>query len=286
MPKAISSDERRSSRLSVVGAEQTLIAADEGPPVEVVNPDGAGDIVLICEHAGNLVPRSLNALGLDRDVLSSHVAWDPGAAEVARLMADRLDAPLILQRFSRLVYDCNRPPDAEGAMPARSEIFDIPGNTGLTDAARQARTEAVYRPFQASVASVLERATELGKTPAMVTIHSFTPIFHGKPRSVELGLLHDRDARLVDSMLDLAAKPGAPLVRRNEPYGPEDGVTHTLQLHAIARGLPNVMIEIRNDLIDTSAQQMAMATRLADLVTEGVARLASIETPRNPGTAR
>lgn len=274
------------SCLQLVRTEAPLIAPDEGPPVEVVNPDGSGEIVLICEHAGNLMPRSLHALGLDNEALLSHVAWDPGAAPVARLMATLLDAPLILQRFSRLVYDCNRPPDAESAMPAKSEIFDIPGNVGLTDAARQARTEAVYRPFREKVAWALDRVTRRGRTPAVVTIHSFTPVFHGKRRSVELGLLHDIDARLVDAMLDASADWQDLVVRRNEPYGPEDGVTHSLRVDAIARGLPNVMIEVRNDLIETRSQQSAMAARLAGLVTNALGGLPPIETPRKAGAAR
>ena len=283
VPKAVSPDEQRQSLFSVVGAEPPLIAANEGPPVEVVNPDGAGDIVLICEHAGNLIPHSLNALGLDQDVLESHVAWDPGAAPVARSMAALLDAPLVLQRFSRLVYDCNRPPDAEGAMPARSEVFDIPGNIRLSDAARAARVDAVYRPFRASTATILDRMVEAGKTPAVVTIHSFTPVFHGKPRTVELGLLHDADTRLTDAMLEASADWPDLDIRRNEPYGPGDGVTHTLRVDAIARGLPNVMIEVRSDLIAEPRQQSAMAARLAGLVREGLGRMPSIETPRNLG---
>ncbi len=272
--------------LGMGGAETPLMAANEGPPVETVNPDGAGDVILICEHAGNLVPHSLNGLGLDQKVLESHAAWDPGAAPVARLMADMLDAPLVLQRFSRLVYDCNRPPDAESAMPAKSEIFDIPGNAGLTDAAREARTEALYRPFRAGVAAVLDRLTAIGKTPAVVTIHSFTPIFHGQRRSVELGLLHDVDARLTDAMLAASADWPDLDIRRNEPYGPEDGVTHTLQVDAVARGLPNVMIEVRNDLIATAHQQSAMAARLAGLVGEGLDRLASSAARQMLGAGR
>lgn len=277
-------DER--SQLRLVGAEGPLIAADEGSPVELVNPDGSSEIVLICEHASNRVPRSLHGLGLDDETLSSHVAWDPGASPVARLMAAMFDAPLVLQRFSRLVYDCNRPPEAESAMPARSEAFDIPGNVGLTSEDRAARTEALYRPFREKIASVIDGVTQLGRTPVVVTIHSFTPIFHGKRRSVELGLLHDVDTRLVDAMLEASATVGDLVIRRNEPYGPEDGVTHTLQVDAIARGLPNVMFEVRNDLLETDAQHAAMATRLAGLVKAGLGRLPPMETPRQAGAAR
>ena len=252
--------------LSPINIEGRLIAEDEGPPVEIVNPCGRGDVVLICEHAGRLVPRSLNGLGLDRETLMSHVAWDPGAAPVARDMARHLDAPLVLQRFSRLVYDCNRPPDAESAMPAQSEIFDIPGNVGLTPAARMARTDAVYLPFRDAVASVIDQRIEQGSLPAVVTIHSFTPVFHGRRRTVELGILHDADSALADAMLEASTGWTDLVVRRNEPYGLEDGVTHTLKIHAIERGLSNVMIEVRNDLIKSHDHQSAMALRLAELV--------------------
>ncbi|MGI9419884.1 MAG: N-formylglutamate amidohydrolase [Geminicoccaceae bacterium] len=254
-----------------------MIGADEGPPVEVIDGAAGADVILICEHASSLVPASLNALGLDQDALESHVAWDPGAAEVARRLARSLEAPLILQRFSRLVYDCNRPPDAESAMPAQSEMFDIPGNVGLDEAARSARVAALYLPFRESVAELLDRQIGQGAAPAVVTIHSFTPVFHGRRRSVELGILHDADARLADAMLEASADWPDLEIRRNEPYGPEDGVTHTLQVDAIPRGLANVMIEIRNDLIATAEQQTAMAARLAGLITDAVRQVSAAD---------
>ena len=170
--------------LQLVGAGAPLIAPDEGPPVELVNPDGSGEIVLICEHASNLVPRSLQALGLDDQALFSHVAWDPGAAPVARQMVAMLDAPLILQRFSRLVYDCNRPPHAESAMPEKSEVFDIPGNVGLTAEEREARTDALYRPFREAVASVIDGMT--GAWP--ITGGGHDPLLHpGLSRQAAIG---------------------------------------------------------------------------------------------------
>ena len=107
--------------------------------VEVINPSGRGDFVLVCEHASNTVPAALNNLGLTGDVLDTHIAWDPGALRVARAMARLLDAPLVAPRVSRLVYDCNRPPDAPHAIPLRSEAVDIPGNAGLGEHERRER---------------------------------------------------------------------------------------------------------------------------------------------------
>jgi len=282
-------DETAGSHLRVaeenLDEAEALIGRDEGAPVEIVNADGNGDVVLISEHAGKLIPRTLDGLGVDPEVRSSHVAWDPGAEPVARHMAALLDAPLVLQRFSRLVYDCNRPPDAESAIPARSELFDIPGNAALSDAERRLRTNALYRPFRKHVAALLDRRTQQGKSSAVVTIHSFTPVYFGKPREVELGLLHDADSALADAMLVAASGWQDLVVRRNQPYGPEDGVTHTLQVDAVARGLLNVMIEIRNDLIETPDQQAAMAARLADLVGISLMRLPMNQGLRDYGTA-
>ncbi len=265
---------RAAPTLRTVNAVPSLLGPEEGSPVEIVNAGGHSDMLLICEHASNRIPASLGELGLDDEVLQSHAAFDPGAEAVARLMAAALNAPLILQRFSRLVYDCNRLPSVPSAMPAQSEIYDIPGNAHLTAADRAARTEALYMPFHQAVSDHLDLAAAAGLHPAIVTIHSFTPIFHGRTRDVELGLLHDRDARLVDSMLGFADEPGVPVaVRRNEPYGPEDGVTHTLQRHALPRGLLNVMIEIRNDLIRDRAGQAELGQGLSRMVSLALDRL-------------
>ena len=260
--------------LKVVGDVRPLLTADEGSPVELWNPAGQADILLICEHAANRIPQTLADLGLGAEALDSHIAWDPGAAPVARMMSAALDAPLVLQRFSRLVYDCNRPPQAPDAMPAQSEIFDIPGNAGITAADRQARIDGIYAPFCRTVADWLDRSIASGRRPAVITVHSFTPVFHGHRRTVELGLLHDVDPRLADAMLALCRDVDDLDIRRNEPYSAEDGVTHTLQLHAISRGLLNVMIEIRNDLIRDQAGQRRLADRLSTLVDQALGQAA------------
>jgi predicted N-formylglutamate amidohydrolase len=217
--------------------------------VETVNPNGAAPVVLVCEHASNFIPPEFADLGLDREVLQSHIAWDPGALPVALRLSALLDAPLVASRISRLVYDCNRPPHAEGAMPARSELYAIPGNEGLSPEDRAERVRRFYDPFRTTLSECLDSRIAAGRAPVLVTIHSFTPVYFGKPRMVELGILHDRDSRLADEMFASLAGEAGWVVRRNEPYGPQDGVTHTLAVQALPRGLRNVMIEIRNDLI-------------------------------------
>jgi len=240
----------------------------EGEPAIVVNPNGQSAIVLVCEHAGRIIPRRLGSLGVAEDDLRKHFAWDIGAEGVARKLSSTLDAPLVLQRFSRLVYDCNRPPESPSAMPVIGESTPIPGNEGLSAQQRLERIESVYRPFHAAVSAVLDARAAANKPTILATIHSFTPVFKGNRRNLHLGILHDRDARFADRMLAVLGRTSDIVVKRNEPYGPKDGVCHTLNLHAGARGLLNVMIEIRNDLIEADKGQSEWAERLAKTLRE------------------
>jgi len=233
----------------------------------LTNARGTSPILLVCEHASRKIPLEFEGLGLTPDAQISHVAWDPGAFEMAAHMARILNAKLVTSTVSRLVYDCNRPPESPGAMPSKSEVFDIPGNQTLTDAQRADRVLRFYRPFQSLLSKTIA-ATET--KPVLVTLHSFTPVYQGARRDVEIGILHDTDARLADQMLTIAAKHTPLNVQRNSPYGPQDGVTHTLKEHGIENGLMNVMIEVRNDLIATVAAQHAMGQMLADLITEAM----------------
>lgn len=227
---------------------------------EWVNEAGASPFVLVCEHASNRVPESLNRLGLTETDLKRHIAYDIGAAGTARLLSKLLDAPLILQRFSRLIYDCNRPPEAPGAMPEISEVFEIPGNKNLSADAKLSRTTQIYRPFNHALEVHLDARAAAGKKTAVISIHSFTRTYKDKRREVDLGLLFDRDAwlaqQLIKSYPDVAAK-------LNEPYGPKDGVIHLLNLHAAPRGLHHLMIEICNDLLETERNQQQWAQRLS-----------------------
>lgn len=243
-----------------------ILTGEEGDPVAVENAGACGRVILVCEHASRRLPHALGTLGLTDEVLASHIAWDPGALAVSRRMAESLDATLVFQRFSRLVYDCNRPPDSPAAMPEKSEVFDVPGNRGLDQSARDARTRALYLPFRDRLSHLVKGRVDAGGAPVIVTMHSFTPIYFGKPRDVEIGILHDDDSRLADAMLAAAGNGNGYDVRRNEPYGPQDGVTHTLKEHGLSNGLPNVMIEVRNDLIQDEAGQGVVADYLAELL--------------------
>ncbi len=241
--------------------------------VATINPSGRSSIVLACEHASSYIPDDYNALGLTAEDQSSHAAWDPGALGVAQKLSYLLNAVLVASKASRLLYDCNRPPNATSAMPTRSELIDIPGNKDLTASEKSQRVKLFYEPFREQLHQAMMRRAD----PILVTVHSFTPVFFGKPRSLKIGVLHDADTRLADAMLDISNEKRDRNIKRNAPYGPEDGVTHTLQEHAIAHGHLNVMLEIRNDLIATDDQQNAMAKMIAKWIDQACVRLGVVE---------
>ena len=245
----------------------SLLQGDEAPVV-LVNGAGRSPYVLICEHASNRLPKALGTLGLPQSDLERHIAWDIGAEQVARLVSRLIDAPLVLQRYSRLAYDCNRPPDSADAMPEISETTHIPGNRNLSPADKLARTHEIYRPFHAAIGDLLDHRAAEGTRSMVVTIHSFTPVYRGKPRAVELGILHDRDPGLADKLITSFPTVDA---RLNEPYGPDDGVLHTLNLHAAPRGLRHAMIEIRNDFLLDQRGQVEWAERLSAVLAHAVA---------------
>ncbi|MEX0303138.1 MAG: N-formylglutamate amidohydrolase [Leisingera sp.] len=243
--------------------------------VEVVNRDGAGSVLLLCEHASSHIPARYNGLGLRPEDRLSHAAWDPGALAVSLYLSKALDAPLVASRVSRLVYDCNRPPEAASAMPDRSELVAVPGNIGLGTAERQERVDTIYTPFCDTVAEVVAARKAAGMQTVLVTMHSFTPVYFGRERDVEIGILHDDDSRLADAMLAGADALPHRRVERNEPYGPADGVTHSLKIHGLAHGLANVMIEIRNDLVSSPQEEEAMAEEMLTLLRPALAALAA-----------
>lgn len=229
--------------------------------------EGQGPVVLVCEHASRAFPQPWGDLGLSAEAAASHAAWDIGALDVARALAALLDSPLVAGTASRLVYDLNRPLEAPDAIPAKSEIYDIPGNAGLSAPERALRHRALHDPFHATLAEVIAGRT----SDALVTIHSFTPVYRGVRREVELGFLHHADARMAEAALAAERARGLYRAALNEPYAASDGVTYTLQKHGEANGLPSLMIEIRNDLIDTPARARDMAVHLMPALAAAIA---------------
>ena len=224
---------------------------DDESAVEVVNPDGAAHVLVICDHASRAVPPELDNLGLDETLLRRHIAWDIGAGDVARRLAVNLGAPLVLPRFSRLVIDCNRALDDQSSIPEVSDSIVIPGNQGLDQAERERRIERYFRPYHDEIERRLDAFRFRGVTPNLVSVHSFTPIMEGFERPWHVGLLWDRKPDLAHRLIRELGKNPALLVGDNEPYTGHDPRGYAIEIHGSKRGLEMAMFEVRQDLIDT-----------------------------------
>ncbi len=243
---------------------RALLGRDDPDPVEVVRADGTSSVLLLCEHAGRAVPASLAGLGLNAVDMDKHIAWDIGAEATARHLSDLLDAPLVLQRYSRLVIDTNRPLSAPDCIPEISDGTVVPGNAGLDHSARAQRYDAIHRPLHDTVAAMLDARAAAGRPGALVTIHSYTPVFEGQARAMSIGILHNRDARLALA-LNAALTQIAPedVIALNAPYIVDDDSDYAIPVHGEQRGIPHALIEIRNDEIAGAAGQQLWAARLA-----------------------
>lgn len=239
-----------------------LLGSDEPSPVELVNADGRSSAVLVCDHASNRVPRQLGSLGLNAVQLADHMGWDPGAADVARRLSALLDAPLVLSSYSRLVIDCNRPLRNAESIAEQSDGVPVPGNRGLSPLERESRINALFQPYHDAIDRLLDGRTR--RPSLLLSIHSFTPVLNGRLRPWHIGISHWRDRRLAALMLGALAHSGEFTVGDNEPYPIDDDVDYTIPAHGEGRGLPSVMIEIRQDGIQTAAAAAAWAARLAE----------------------
>lgn len=238
-----------------------VLSPDEPPPVEIVNRRGGGRVVLVCEHAGRRVPQALGDLGLPAAEFDRHIAWDIGAAGVARALSAMLDAPLLMQPYSRLVIDCNRQTHAPDMIPEVSDGTVVPANCGLDAGVRQARYEAILRPFHDAVAEVLDSRADRQDT-VLLMIHSFTPRLRScdELRSIHLGLLFNRDPRLGQALAAAVRADNPQLtVAENAPYRCSDLTDYAVPVHAEPRGLLHALVEIRNDQIRDAEGQTAWA---------------------------
>jgi predicted N-formylglutamate amidohydrolase len=229
-------------------------------------PEGRGPFVILCDHASNRIPEAYQSFGFAEEALQTHIAWDPGALQVARGLSARLEAPLVWPDASRLVIDCNRAPDASSLIVAESEGRKVAANHGLSEDERSRRLARIHAPYHAAIDSCLARRFAAGQQTMLIAVHSFTPVYFGKPRPWQVGLIFDEDRRMADFLIGALGADPALTVGINEPYSPADHVYYTVARHAQARHLPAAMIEIRNDEIGSEAGQRSWADRLANIL--------------------
>src|SRR5258708_10659116 len=254
--------------LDSAGDTSLLLGSEDVPPVLADNAASGSPFLLTCDHYGRSIPRILGALGLPAAELTRHIAWDPGIAGVADALSKHLGAHLIAQRYSRLVIDCNRPPDAPSSIPRISEATVIPGNEGLAREAAALRRRAVFDPYHRRISEVIDQRLRAAVPTALVSLHSFTAVYAGIARPWHIGTLYHRDTRLPPLLLKLLRDEPDLVVGDNEPYAVSDETDYTIPVHGEARGLMNSGIEIRQNLIADRAGQALWADRLARILGE------------------
>ena len=241
-----------------------LLSSGDPDPVEWVNPDSTVPVLLLCEHAGQVLPQALGDLGLPDGAIDTHIGWDIGAEALARGIAKRLGAPLILQRYSRLVIDCNRPPNSASAIPDISDTQPVPGNAGMGVEARAARIREVFDPLDAAV----KHGFAYHPRRAAFSIHSFTPALTGGPlRPWHAGFLTRRDLPTAAALIGHIEQADSGLMlTANQPYQIDDETDWFIPAHAEPRGMCHALVEIRNDQLQDAAGIDRWAGLLADAI--------------------
>ncbi|WP_342361003.1 N-formylglutamate amidohydrolase [Terrarubrum flagellatum] len=233
--------------------------------VEIIDGDPSSGVLLLCDHASNAMPAEYGDLGMPASELERHIAYDIGAAEMTRAMAQALNAPAVLTTFSRLLIDPNRGRDDPTLVMRLSDGAIVPGNARVDDDEVMRRIRRFYDPYDREIIAMLDRFEAAGIVPAIVSNHSFTPVWKGAPRPWHVGLLWDADPRLAVPCIEALRRESDLVVGDNEPY---DGALagDTIDRHATARGLANLLTEVRQDLIVDAVSARAWGVRLASVL--------------------
>ena len=215
--------------------------------MQIINPDGDASFLLLGDHAGKIIPKSLESLGLEELELNRHIGWDIGVGALGASLAETLNAVFIRQTYSRLVFDCNRDPARPDAVPAISDGTLIAGNANLSAADREARRRAIHAPYQAAIADEIARREAEGRDTILIALHSFTPRMNAFDRPWDIGILHaGGDTSFAAALLAALRTHPDLVVGDNQPYVMDD-VDHTIPVHAYPTRRLYAEIEIRQD---------------------------------------
>jgi len=223
----------------------SLLATDEPPPFTVDNENGTSPLLIVADHAGKHFPRRLGQLGLSNAECGRHIAWDIGVGAVCCLIGKALNAVVIRQNYSRLVIDCNRTPGSGTSILDLSELTRVPGNIGLSERHKLARVREIFRPYHDRIATELDRRREAARPTALISVHSFTPVFKTVARLWHVGVLYNRDPRFAQILMEVLHREEGLVVGDNEPYAVTDASDYTIPVHGEQRDLDHVALEIR-----------------------------------------
>ncbi|HCK76450.1 MAG TPA: N-formylglutamate amidohydrolase [Gammaproteobacteria bacterium] len=244
-------------------AALTVLESGEAP-YSCYNPTGQSGLVLVCDHARNTIPRQLGTLGLPPTVLATHIALDIGCEALAIALADRFDSVLVIAGFSRLVVDLNRPPGHPASIPQISDGIEIPGNQDLSERERLGRIEEIFSPYHKAVSTEVGRACDRHPQVALVSMHSFTPRMDGQNRPWHIGILWNHDQRLSQPLLESLRRDSGLCVGDNQPYDARAQLGYTVDTFAHINSLAQVMIEVRQDLLESEEGVLRWAGLLSE----------------------
>ena len=229
---------------------------------EILEGDDSLGLVLLADHATNHLTEEYHHLGLPQEAFSRHIAFDIGIEPLTRALAQKLNCPAVLSRFSRLLIDPNRGEDDPTLIMKISDGAIIPGNYPISAEEWESRLETWHRPYHRAVSETIFQVEKAcGKAPLVLSLHSYTPVWKGVPRPWHAAVLWDGDGRASSRLLDALEAPGDIIVGDNEPY---DGALKgdTMYRHCLTRGVPHVLLEVRQDLIADEAGVESWADRL------------------------
>ena len=232
-----------------IGDNYPLIGPGDSPPFTTYNDHGTARALLVADHASPYFPASMNQLGLADWVLEKHAACDLGSADLARALADELDAQLVLAGFSRLLVDPNRKLNDPSAFPEISDGIAIPGNIDLSDHDKTLRVQSFFKPYHDKITERINGFHSRGIVPAVISVHTCTPVFDRVVRPWHIGIMWDTDPRIPVPLMQNLEAAGDICIGDNEPYSGKHPHDFTVDYHAEPHGLPHVGIEVRQDLV-------------------------------------
>lgn len=253
------------------------LTADDPPVVGRINPHGKAPILILGDHAGRAVPSALGRLGLGSAPFDMHIAYDIGIAAAIERLAERLDAPALVDNYSRLVIDPNRTLDDPTSICALSDGVIVPGNRGLAPSDVARRQTLLFAPYHRAIEETLDGYLDRGISPTVLSIHSFTPEMNGFLRPWHIGILWGDNGLLSQPLIAALERHADLVLGDNQPYSGRNMHGCTMETHVYPRGLTNTLVEFRNDLIAKQADARAMADVLADAVEAAMATLAPRE---------
>ena len=269
---AIDSPKKQGSMYSAESDDQNIDAGTflrcgrfaNSDAIEVLNAEGQAPVLVLSDHSGRRIPEYLADLGLPPQELCRHIGWDIGATDMTRRIAERLDAPAVLNHISRLVIDPNRDPRTPTSIPEISDGTFVPANQKLDEAERRRRLQLSFIPYHRTISKKIARLRRRVGVPAIVAIHSFTPRMSHQWRPWDVGVLWSEDSRIAAPVLSYLQDIDDLCVGDNQPYTGNHPGSYSVPFHASRNGYPNIIFEVRQDLIDTPEKAERWGDILAD----------------------